>query len=136
MGALSALAPLMAFLAVPALALLAAACDRPGNRSAEVLWPKYCARCHGEDGRGVPKQLARYPNADLTRSRARGGAARAFFERRIAQGYGPMPGFSRRLSRPELERLVDLSLKLAEIPDEAPPRPPGDRPPPSPAGGS
>jgi mono/diheme cytochrome c family protein len=97
-----------------ALALLGAGCDRPGNRSAEELWAKYCARCHGADGRGVPRQLARYPNADLTRSRARGGEARAFFRRRIAEGYGPMPGFSQRLSPPELERLVDTSLRLAK----------------------
>jgi len=134
-AALAALAPLLpslAFLSCMGLAHLTAACDGPGDRSAEALWPKYCVRCHGEDGRGVAKQLARYPNADLTRSRARGGGARAFFERRIAQGYGPMPGFSRRLSRQELERLVNLSLKLAGIPETVPPRPSDDHPPPPP----
>ena len=122
--------PFPAFVVLLTFALATAGCDRPGDRSAGVLWSKYCARCHGDDGRGVPKQLARHPNADLTRSRARGAAARIFFERRIAQGHGPMPGFSRKLSRAELERLVDRSLELAGIPDS--PKPP----PPAPAGGS
>jgi mono/diheme cytochrome c family protein len=104
------------------LALCFVACDGPGNRTTAELYPKYCARCHGEDGRGVPKQLARYPKADLTRSTARGGAAREFIYRRIAEGYGPMPAFARRLSRQEIERLVDYTLKLASGGAPAQPR--------------
>ena len=108
------------------VALLAAGCDGPGDRSAAELYTKYCARCHGADGRGVPRQLARYPKADLTRSQARGDAARGFYQRRIAEGYGPMPAFSRRLSPQEIERLVDYGLALAKT--GAPPAPPaGDR---------
>lgn len=91
----------------------AAGCERTGDRPAALLYEKYCARCHGADGRGVPRQVARYPKADLTRSEARGDAARGFFHRRIAKGYGPMPGFSRRLSPQEIERLVDYSLAIA-----------------------
>ena len=98
------------------LALLGGGCQRPGNRSAAELYPRQCARCHGADGRGNPVQLGRYPNLDLTLSRARGGDARAFFRRRISRGYGPMPGFSRKLSAAEIERLVDFSLQLAARP--------------------
>jgi mono/diheme cytochrome c family protein len=117
---------------IPALAvaaLLAAAglagfsgCDRPGNRSAAELYPKYCARCHGPDGRGVPRQTKSHPKADLTLTEARGGGARDFFYRRIAEGYGPMPAFSRKLSPQEIERLVDYTMALArgEVPPAAP----------------
>ena len=108
--------PTTTALAIIALTLLCTACERPGDRSAAELYPRQCARCHGADGRGNPVQLARYPNLDLTRSLARGGDARPFFRRRIAQGHGPMPGFSRKLSAPEIERLVDYSLQLAAQP--------------------
>ena len=99
-----------------ALFLLGGGCRGPGDRSAAELYPRQCARCHGADGRGNPLQVGRYPNLDLTRSRARGGDARAFFRRRISRGYGPMPGFSRKLSAKEIERLVDYSLQLAARP--------------------
>ena len=99
-----------------ALLLWGGGCERPGNRSAAQLYPRQCARCHGADGRGNPVQLSRYPNLDLTRSLARGGDARAFFRRRISRGYGPMPGFSRKLNAGEIERLVDYSLQLAARP--------------------
>jgi mono/diheme cytochrome c family protein len=104
---------LAALTALLAAVAMTTGCERPGDRGAAELYAKYCARCHGADGRGVPRQLARYPRADLTLSEARGDAARDFFHRRIAEGYGPMPGFSRRLSPQELERLVDYSLAIA-----------------------
>lgn len=112
-GAVTTIARLAIFMVALTAALLTGGCDGPGDRSADVLYGKYCARCHGDDGRGVPRQLARYPKADLTRSPARGDAARGFYYRRIARGYGPMPAFSRRLSPQEIERLVDYSLALA-----------------------
>ena len=103
----------LAFALVLVLILISsAACERPGNRSVQELYPKHCARCHGADGRGNPVQVGRYPNLDLTRSQARGAGARAFVYRRIAEGYGPMPGFSKKLSRQEIERLADYSLEL------------------------
>ncbi|HXO22885.1 MAG TPA: cytochrome c [Thermoanaerobaculia bacterium] len=91
---------------------LLAGCGEPDDRTAEELYPKYCARCHGKDGKGDPRNVNLYPNLDLTHSKLTGKGSRGILYRRIAQGYGPMPGFSHRLSTEEMERLVDYSLKL------------------------
>jgi mono/diheme cytochrome c family protein len=39
---------------------------------------------------------------------------------RIAEGYGPMPAFKRRLEPQEVERLVDYTLQLSRPPKETP----------------
>jgi mono/diheme cytochrome c family protein len=39
---------------------------------------------------------------------------RAALRRRIADGYGPMPAFKRRLSPAEIERMIDFTLRLQE----------------------
>lgn len=95
----------------PALALLWA-CGPKADRTAEQLYPEYCARCHGADGRGDPRNVNLYPNEDLTRSRLTGQGAHLLIYRRIAEGYGPMPGFLHKLSAVEIGRLADYSMKL------------------------
>jgi mono/diheme cytochrome c family protein len=89
-----------------------AGCEPEADRTAAELYPKYCAKCHGGDGRGAPQQVKLYPKADLTTSELRGLAGRRAIYRRIAEGYGPMPGFEHKMSQPEIERLVELSVKL------------------------
>jgi hypothetical protein len=37
---------------------------------------------------------------------------RAAVRQRIAEGHGPMPSYSKRLTPEELERLVDLTLQI------------------------
>jgi len=96
---------------LPLLSLLAA-CGPKADRTAEQLYPEYCARCHGADGRGDPRNVNLYPNEDLTRSRLTGQGAHLLIYRRIAEGYGPMPGFAHRLSAVEIGRLADYSMKL------------------------
>jgi len=101
----------LAFLLVALLALLA--CGPPaGDRSVKELYPKYCAKCHGPDGKGDPRQVNLYPNLNLTTSKLTGKGAHLAIYNRIAQGYGPMPGFSHRLSAEEINRLTDYSMKL------------------------
>jgi cytochrome c5 len=97
--------------AAAVLAVSAAACG-PGDRTAEEIYPKVCARCHGADGKGAPQQVRLYPKADLTISELRGIPGRRAIYRRIAEGYGPMPGYAHKLSQAEIERLVDYCVKL------------------------
>ena len=98
------------------LAAMLAACGPPtGDRSAAELYPKYCAKCHGTDGRGDPRQVSLYPNLNLTTSKLTGKGAHLAIYNRIAPGYGPMPGFGHRLSADEMNRLADYSMKLNPV---------------------
>jgi mono/diheme cytochrome c family protein len=80
------------------------------------LYSTYCTRCHGARGEGQPDSLTLYPHLNLLTSPMIRGGDRAAVRRRIADGYGPMPGFKRRLTREELERLIDFTLQLKERP--------------------
>lgn len=95
-----------------ALASLLACGPPTGDQSAAELYPKYCAKCHGPDGKGDPRQVSLYPNLNLTTSKLTGKGAHLAIYNRIAQGYGPMPGFSHRLSPDEMNRLADYSMQL------------------------
>jgi mono/diheme cytochrome c family protein len=90
-----------------------AGCARE-NLTAPELYETYCARCHGDRGQGEPKSLTLYPHADLLASPMVRRGDRAAIRRRIAEGYGPMPGFQRRLTPREVEGLVDFTLQLKE----------------------
>jgi mono/diheme cytochrome c family protein len=103
---------LLALIALLSLLSLAACGPPSGNRTAEELYPKYCARCHGADGKGDPRQVNLYPNLNLTASKLTGPGAHLAVYNRIAQGYGPMPGFAHRLSAEEMGHLADYSMKL------------------------
>lgn len=89
-----------------------------GQRSSSLddaqLYARYCARCHGEDGRGDPRSVGLNPALDLTKSAL--GRSRSHQEvyHRIAFGYGPMPAFSHKLEPQDIERLTQYSFHLAE----------------------
>jgi mono/diheme cytochrome c family protein len=89
---------------------------KPGAASLNdaQLYSRYCARCHGEDGRGDPRSVGLNPALDLTRSAL--GKSRNHREvyQRIAFGYGPMPAYSRKLDPKEIERLTQYCFYLAE----------------------
>lgn len=85
----------------------------PRPESAEGLYRLFCARCHGDDGRGTREQLESYPKADLLLSEAIARGDRAAALRRTAEGYGPMPPFRDKLSAEELEKVTDYVLALA-----------------------
>lgn len=76
------------------------------------LWAEHCARCHGDDGRGVEPQKTFYPQVDLTRSEMIAESARGPIYQRIAFGWGTMPGFEHKLRQRDLERLVKFSIEL------------------------
>ncbi len=98
---------LLLLIAMPLLA----ACARK-DLSTPELYRNYCARCHGPQGRGDSRHLDRYPYLDLRSSPLVRRGDRAAVRLRIAEGHGPMPGFSRRLEPPEIEKLVDFTFQL------------------------
>jgi mono/diheme cytochrome c family protein len=85
------------------------------------LYKTYCARCHGRDGRGDPRHLKRYPYLDLCSSPMVHRGDRPAVRQRIAEGDGPMPGFSHRLTPQEIERLVDFTFQLGPSPHKEKP---------------
>ncbi len=86
----------------------------PSTLSDAELYSRYCARCHGEDGRGDRRSVGLNPALDLTRSELGRRRARPQIYQRIAFGYGPMPGFSRKLDPKDIERLTQYSVQFAE----------------------
>ena len=93
--------------------LAAAACGSPtSGKSATELYAENCMRCHGEDGRGDPRQLTLAPNLDLTRSVMVARGARGPIYLRITQGYGSMPAFGHKLERGDVELLVEFVLRF------------------------
>jgi mono/diheme cytochrome c family protein len=102
----------IAFLLTAALPLaLGTGCARK-DLAAPELYSTYCARCHGERGEGESDSLTLYPHLDLLTSPMIRRGDRAAVRQRIAEGYGPMPGFQRRLDPGEMERLIDFTLRL------------------------
>jgi mono/diheme cytochrome c family protein len=93
----------------------ALACGSPSSgRPAADLYAEYCARCHGEDGRGEPRQLQLDPNLDLRKSVVVARGARGLIYQRITRGYGSMPAFGHKLERGDVEALVDFVLRFRE----------------------
>jgi mono/diheme cytochrome c family protein len=95
-----------------ALAALFTGCARK-NLTTPELYDRHCARCHGDQGEGVPRALTLYPHANLLASPMAQRGDRAAIRERIADGPGPMPAFKRRLDAREIERLVDYTIQLS-----------------------
>ena len=98
--------------ALATLLAVAAGCagtDPPPHK----LYRALCARCHGKSGEGDGKSLRLYPGLDLRRSPMIRSGDREAVHRRIAEGKGPMPRFSHRLSPAQIEALVELCLRFS-----------------------
>lgn len=93
-----------------------AACAR--DRSAPGLYRSYCRRCHGAYGEGPKRPVKLYPYLDLRSSPMVLRGDRAAVRQRIAEGHGPMPPYSKRLTPEEMERLVDFTLRIPSEPSE------------------
>lgn len=99
-----------AALLLAALPLIAGCAKKP--ETPPEMYAAYCARCHGEDGTGNPRSMKLYPNLDLVASPMARRGDRALVRDRIARGFGPMPGFSRRLTPQQIDALVDYTFEL------------------------
>ena len=109
-----------ATLPLAALALAGAtACRPPGaGESAARLYVAECARCHAEDGSGLPARRGLEPRLDLTRSSMVAQRESSLLFQRIAYGYGTMPGFAHKLSRHDLEEVVAYVERFPTVPPE------------------
>jgi mono/diheme cytochrome c family protein len=111
------LKPFRSFLlAVLLLSALALSCAR--DRSAPGLYRSYCRRCHGASGEGPKRPVKLYPYLNLRRSPMVLRRDREAVRQRIAEGHGPMPGYRRKLTTEEMERLVEITLELPTHPLE------------------
>lgn len=89
---------------------------------APQAYGRYCARCHGDDGRGDPKAVRLNPRLDLVRSTmVREGDAPQVRER-VAEGRGAMPGFERKLTPEEIDALTAYTLERFTAAPQDPPR--------------
>ena len=104
----------VAQVAIVLAAALGAACGAPiSGVAVETLWAEHCAACHGEDGRGVRARRTVEPWLDLARSPMIARRERGLVFQRIAYGYAAMPGFAHKLPRGDIEKLVELAVRLA-----------------------
>jgi mono/diheme cytochrome c family protein len=99
---------------LPAAALalaLAAGCGPRAPLPASEAYERYCARCHGDDGRGDPKAVRLNPRLDLVRSLMVAQGEAELVRERIGDGRGAMPGFERKLSPGEIDALTAYTLE-------------------------
>lgn len=93
--------------------LLLAACTPDSELSDRELFVKYCSECHGTEGQGDESLLEGGQEVNLLISRRIARGDRDFVYRRIANGYGQMPAYKRKVEPETLERLVELTLELS-----------------------
>ena len=75
-------------------------------RSAASLYPKYCASCHGKDGRSKTFKAKFNHARNLTDSDWQGAVSNERIFNSISNGRGKMPAFNKKLSEAEIETLV------------------------------
>lgn len=107
MGARAAARRSLGALAIAALA----ACGPREPLPAPEAYGRYCARCHGDDGRGDPKAVRLNPRLDLVRSLMMREGDAVLVRERIAAGRGAMPGFERKLTPEELDDLTAYTIE-------------------------
>lgn len=81
-------------------------------RSAGELYMKYCASCHGKDGRGKTFKGKLTKARDLTDRAWQDDVSDERFFNSIMKGKRKMPPFSKKLSEPEIDALVSYVRAL------------------------
>lgn len=106
---------------------LALACGPREPLEPPRAWERYCARCHGDDGAGDPKNLRLKPELNLLASQrlTADPRDRAFVVQRITEGHGSMPGFGHKLSPEEIDALAAWTIeRFGDAPETNTPSPP------------
>ena len=93
------------------LLLGSTACGPREPLPAPEAYDRFCARCHGDDGRGDPETVALNPRLDLVASEMVQAGDRDLVRDRIAKGKGAMPALERKLVPGELEALTELTIE-------------------------
>lgn len=88
-----------------------AACGPREPLPAPRAYERFCARCHGDDGRGDPKAVRLNPRLDLVASEMVREGDRELVRDRIAKGKGAMPALERKLVPGELEALTEYTIE-------------------------
>lgn len=86
------------------------ACERPPKTPPEA-YARFCAKCHGADGRGDAKTIGPDPHLDLQVSEMLRRHDVAEVAQRIAEGKGRMPGFSTKLTPEEIAALAAFTIE-------------------------
>ena len=76
------------------------------DRAASVVYKKYCASCHGQDGRSKTFKAKLNHARDLTDAEWQSRVSDERIYNVISNGRGKMPGFEKKLSLTEIESLV------------------------------
>jgi mono/diheme cytochrome c family protein len=90
---------------------------RPVSRiKVDELFNQNCARCHGADGRGDTPSGHLYKTPDFTdddwwKKNAKIANAPSL-RRLVTRGSGAMPAFGKKLTRPQIDRLVEKVRKF------------------------
>lgn len=90
---------------------------KPSSRSkVDELYNKNCARCHGSDGRGDTPGGHLYNAPDFTSvdwwNKDPGLTTTKRLRAVVAKGKAGMPGFGKKLTRPEINLLVERVRKF------------------------
>jgi mono/diheme cytochrome c family protein len=93
------------------LLLALVACGPHEPLTPPQAYGRYCARCHGDDGRGDPKTVRLNPKVDLVRSEMVREGDLARVRESIDQGRGAMPAFRRKLTAQEVEGLTAYTVE-------------------------
>lgn len=72
----------------------------------KTLFNEWCARCHGQDGRGQTKMGEMLEPPDFTDAEWQKGTSDEQVKNSIRNGVGQMPSFARKLSRRDIAALV------------------------------
>ena len=76
------------------------------QRSAAVLYKKYCESCHGKDGRSKTFKAKFNHARNLTEPGWQEAVSDERIYNSISNGRGKMPAFSKKMSEPEIDSLV------------------------------
>jgi mono/diheme cytochrome c family protein len=90
----------------PSPAPSATAFSAGNQRTADVLYSKHCASCHGSDGRSKTSKGKRNRARNLTEPGWQEAVSDERIFNSIANGRGKMPAFSKKMSEAEIDSLV------------------------------
>lgn len=90
-------------------AVSAPAKNKEGHPSA--LFLEYCAKCHGEDGKGQTPKGKQLKARDFTDGEFQSSKSDADLVRQVTRGGEQMPAFGKKLSAEQIEKLIKEDVR-------------------------